>query len=416
MNNDIIRRTVIRRCIGLDIHEKVIFVTVLSPLEGTARQWEISTDRKAFRGFLETLQPGDEVALEATRGSRYYVDLLLTRVHSVLLANPQKLRTLSGKQAKNDRNDSLNLALLLAVGTLPTVWIPSEETRQDREILRHRANLVKERTRIKNRVRALLAENGLRWEGSDVQSTGARRFLSQLLTQLPWATREVLTSMLEQFDQLEVHLGRIEAVALDRAARRPEVAVLMTIRGIDVLNAFTIVSEIDAIERFASPDSLANYAGLVPSQRSSAGKDRFGRVIKGGAKMLRWALTEAVQQLAKQDGPYRNMARRIQNRKKNKGVAMAAVARKLLVAIWHMLTKKEAFRYAEPDLVERKAQRREQRLVVARARLEAEKDRHQQIITGRLALVQELAEHRVHIPVPEPLLTTFGRRPKRVAS
>lgn len=412
--NDIAQPTAIRRSVGLDIHQKQIYVTVLSPLEASTDQFEVSTDKKAFKAFMrEKLRPDDQVALEATRGSRYYVGLLLTRVHSVALANPQKLRTLSGKKAKNDRNDSFNLAMLLAVGTLPTIWATSEETREDREILRHRANLVQDRTRTKNRIRALLAENGLRWEGSDVQSDGARRFLQQLVGRLPWSTREVLSSLLDQVDQLEAGLGRIEAIAMDRASRRPGVALLMTIRGIDVINAFTILAEIDDIARFATPDSLANYAGLVPSQHSSAGKDRFGRVIKGGAKMLRWALTEAVQQLSKQDeGPYRNLVRRVKKRK-SKGVAMAAVARKLLVAIWHMLTKTEGFRHAEPDLVERKALRREQRLTAARARLAAEKDRNAEVIAGHMALIQELATHRVYIPVPVPLLATFGRRPNR---
>lgn len=395
------------RFIGLDLHRDTIYVTVLSIADNTAPQFEIKA--KDFELFADTLGPGDQVALESTRGSRYYVKRLQARGVAVAVANPMKLDWLKGETAKNDRNDSFRLALLLALGTLPTLWVPDDETQQDRELLHYRCTLVQDQTRIKNRIQALMAEHGVGCP-SDIQSQDAQLLLLRLTTGLPGTAREVLTGQLEQLEQLEVRLARVEAIVEVRAARRPEVALLMTVRGLNVVTALTILAAIGPIERFSTPGSLANYAGLVPRQRASAGHSHQGKITKAGSKTLRWALTEGVRTLCKADGPYRNLCQRLERKKKNKGQAITACARKLLVAIWHMLTHNETFRFAEPDLVERKVKRREQRLAAARQTLARDKkDRQREIIVRQLALVQELAKRGTTLPLPAPLRATFGR-------
>jgi transposase len=396
------------RTIGLDIHRDRIYVTELSLWDITVKQYEITTGEKDLKAFLATLGRDDQVALEATRGSNYYVSRLSGLVASVSVANPSKLQFFN-KNAKNDRNDSFNLALLLCLGILPTVWTPDQETLQDREILNYRHSLIQQQTRIKNRIRAQMAEHGLTWDGSDLTSACSQRFLMTLKNRLPWASKEVLTNQLEELELIEQRLQRLEPVIEVRAGRWPEVALLMTIRGINVLTAFTIIAIIGRIDRFATADSLANYAGLVPRQRSSAGKSRNGSITKAGSKRLRWALTEAVQSLCMADGPYRNLCKRLERKKKGKGIAATACARKLLTAIWCMLTRNEPFRHAEPKLVEDKAQRRERRLNAARLFVEEQKKRQHPVIQNQLALVQEMASRRALIPIPRSLQATFGR-------
>lgn len=158
------------------------------------------------------------------------MDLIAWRVAKVAVANPSKMKT--NKNAKNDRNDSLSLALQLANGTLPSVWVPDHETRQDRELIRHRMNIVQEQTRIKNRIRASLAEHRMMWPGSDIQSAGAQLFLVKLGTRLPEVTRAILADQLERLNFLEIRLKRIEQVIEVRADRWPQLSLLMSIRGI----------------------------------------------------------------------------------------------------------------------------------------------------------------------------------------
>lgn len=398
-----------KRSIGLDVHRDRIYVTVLDLWKGTYEQHEMSTQEKDVEAFLSTVGPDDQVALEATRGSSYYVDLLLARGASVSVANPAKVSFFS-KNAKNDRNDSFSLALHLASGTLPTVWVPDKETREDRQILHYRVNLIQEQTRLKNRVRALMAEHGVTWSGSDI-SAASDLFMMKLRNRLSWGAQIVLANLLEQLDLLEGRLKKMDDLIQVRAARWPGVALLMTIRGIDVLTAFTIVVTIGRIDRFLTADSLANYGGLVPGERSSAGKSRNGKITKAGSKMLRWALTEAVKSLCRMDGPYRNLCKRLERKNKGKGKAATACARKLLTAIWCMLTRGETFRHAEPELVENKVQRREQRLKSARKVVEEKNKRRHEVIMGQLALVRELASRRTLMPVPRQLLASFGRDP-----
>lgn len=396
------------RFIGLDIHRDRIYVTELSIFDNTVKQYEITTREKDLEAFLRTLSKDDQVALEATRGSHYYVSRLSGLVAGVSVANPSKMQFFN-KNAKNDRNDSFNLAILLALGLLPTVWTPDQETQQDREIINLRCSLIQDQTRIKNRIRAQLAEHGMIWEGSNLKSACAQRFLLALRSRLAWASREVLTNQLEQLELIEQRLQKLEPIIEARAARWPEVALLMTIRGIDVLTAFTIMATIGRIDRFATADSLTNFAGLVPRQRSSAGKSRNGSITKAGSKRLRWALTEAVQSLCRVDGPYRNLCKRLERKKKGKGIAATACARKLLTAIWCMLTRGETFRHAEPTLVEAKARRHQSRLKAARPFVEEQKQRQHQVIQGQLALLQQLASRGHLMPIPEQLHASFGR-------
>jgi len=402
----------IHRTIGLDIHRDRIYVTELSISDNSCKQYEISTGEKDLGAFLATLGKDDKVALEATRSSNYYVRRLAPLVAEVSVANPAKLQFFS-KNAKNDRNDSFCLALLLSLGLLPTVWTPDRETLQDRELLSLRCSLVQDQIRIKNRVRAQMAEHGIVWDGSDIQSACAQRFILKLKHRLSWASREVLTHQLEQLEQIEQRLKRLEPVIETRAARWPEVALLLTIRGINVLTAFIIMAVIGRIDRFPTADSLANYAGLVPRQRSSAGKSRNGGITKAGSKKLRWALTEAVQSLCKREGPYRNLCKRLERKKKGKGVAATACARKLLKAIWCMLTRGETFRYTETPLTEDKVRLRERRLKAAIPFVEEQKKRHDQVIQGQLALIQDLSSRRALMPIPRQLEATLGRRARQ---
>lgn len=398
------------RVIGLDVHRDSIYVTVLDLAEGKTYQYEISTKDKDLKAFLETLRPDDRVALEATCGARRYVKLLRSRVAEVAVANPKKLQTFTVNSAKNDRNDSLLLALHMSVGSLATLFIPDDETQHDAELLGCRNDMRRETTRIKNQIRALLTEHGLRYKGSDLASKDARLFLLKVKVGLPESAREVLTCQLKRLEELERHIQRLDDRIEVRGAHRPEVGLLMTIRGLNTLLALTILVAIGCIKRFPTPGSLRNYAGLVPRQRASANHNHQGRLTRPGSKELRWALTEAVHVLIKVEGPYQDFYNRLRRKKKAHGKAIAACAGKLVEAIWHMLTRGETFRLAEPDLIERKTRRRAARLAHARNRLAEEKpDRQEAAFADQLALLSDLARRGAKIPLPPPVQASFNR-------
>lgn len=380
------------RAIGLDVHRDSIYVTLFCPHEGTLEQFEISTRNEAqIRAFEAQLLPTDRVALEATGNSLYWYRRLAPHVAEVALANPLKLKLYRSQQAKTDRIDSSWLAVLLAFGCLPTVWVPDEETQEDRELLGRRTQLIQAETREKNRIRALLMKQNLTCPQSDLGTEDARRFLRKVASGLALSPRVTLESHLRQLESLAEEVRRIEEVIHTRALRRPEMNLLLTIPGVELLIGLTILAVIGDIRRFATARALANFSGLVPRVRASAKRSHHGRVTRFGSKSLRWALNIAVTSLVKRPGKYQDLYNRILS-KKGPGTAMAACARKLLVAIWHMLTTGEAFRERDQELEARKRVRVEGKVEVSNAALAARAQ--ESLARNHLALLMDLARAR----------------------
>lgn len=380
----------VSRYIGVDLHPSSASVTILDPQTQGCEQFDFPMNAAGVRSFLERLRPEDRVALEATTNTHYLRRQLLGLVKEVAIANPVKMKAISQSQAKTDRNDSYQLAVLLLAGTLPTIWVPDEETRQDRAVLAHRAGLIKDSTRLRNRIRSLLTEEGMSWPHSDIFSRDARRFLKQLHSQLTWDAQARLTALLGQLDALQATIKKLEATIELRAQKRsPQLGVLMTIPGVHSLTGLTILAVIGTLDRFKTPDSLANYAGLVPRMRSSCQRTRHGKVTKKGSRMLRWAVTQVVRHLVQQPGPFQNFYRRLLN-KKNKGAAIVACGRKLLKVIWHMLRTGEAFRGAQPEKVVRKEEQREAKLRAAKAYIESQAEGVMATLVEHLTDLMEL--------------------------
>jgi len=391
------------RSIGLDVHPTTVYVTILSPSEDRLDHYEFPMEPHALEAFLASLQPGDRVALEATGTTYYLYRRLKEVVDDVVVANPNKLRKLLGGSHKTDRNDSGGLAYLAYIGGLPTVWMPDEKIQQSREFLQYRAGLVREETRYKNKVRALLSKHSQKCPASDLQSQDAQLFLTKIMVSLPWTSREKLALLLEQMKAVDESLKRADDIVETLAAAQPETELLATVPGIDSLLALTILACVGDIDRFPTPDSLANYAGMVPSVYSSSSKKRHGRITKRGNRMLRWAVTQAVQSLRKVPGPFRNLYRRLSRGGKH-GRAVVACGRKLLVVLWHMLNSGEAFRGADTTKTERKEGRRKSRQSKAKVRLSGSRARHQQALVGNLAILRELALRKESsTPIPDQL-------------
>ena len=402
------------RYFGLDIHKETIYVTVLDLGDNQAHQYEISTDRAALERFLKQLQPSDRVAFESCRDCRYYYNRIRPLVQEVLVANPKKLRWIAESGEKDDRNDSFVIAFLSSVGALPTVWMPDEETYQDRKLLAAYSNLVKEMTRYKNRIQSLLT--CYKMENKTESKKCAEELLKNLRLILSETDMEIVAGYLRCLECLEAEaailLQRIEL----RAGRRPEVALLMTIPGVDVILALTLLAYIGPIERFESPGSLANYAGLTPGRHSTGGKKANGKITKRGPKPLRWAANLIAEQLRRREGSYRNLYRRV-NRRAGHSAAVVACGRKVLEAVWCMLTREQTFHEESPNLTKRKLARRGARLAAASSKVVTTRKEARETVKMRIGLLAELAGAGLEaIPLPPRLLTSFGRRSFQISA
>ena len=341
-----------RRCIGLDVHREFAQVAIWQ--DGLVRQaGQIAATPEALRVFADSLAPTDEVALEATANTHAIVRLLEGRVARVVVSNPQKTRAIAEAKVKTDKIDAEILAQLLAADYLPGVWVADEDTQARRRQVARRAHLVRQRTRLKNRVQAILHRNLIpRCPAADLFGIKGRRWLAE--QDLPADERQAVEALLRQLDFHAQELGLIDAELARIALGCENTRRLMTIPGIDVAVATSITAAVGDFSRFSSPNKLVRYVGLNPRVKQSGGQPAsHGRITKQGRAHARGMLVEAAWVAVKTPGPLRAFFERVRARR-GMQIAVVATARKLAVLCWHMITKGEDYAFARPSLTAKK--------------------------------------------------------------
>jgi transposase len=318
----------------------------------------VKSDPEALELFAGSLGGDDQVVLEATGNALAIARIIEPHVSRVVLANPRALRGSATEALKTDKVDARALARLLAGGLVPEVWLPDERTRRLRRLVSRRAQLVRQRTRAKNQVHAALIRNlKQRQPMKDLFGVAGRRWLAAQV--LPVDEQETIASCLREIDFLGAEIERIErSIALEVLACE-QMRRLLTLPGISGVAACTLIAAVGDIARFPDARRLVGYFGLNPKVRQSGSeKPRHGRISKQGPGEVRHVLVEAAWHAMRSPGPLRIFGERVAA-KRGSNVAVVAVARKLVVIAWHMLSKGEEYAFARPSLVREKIRRLE---------------------------------------------------------
>jgi transposase len=329
--------------------------------DGVVRQaGQIAATPEGLRVFADSLAPSDEIALEATCNTHAIARLLEGRVARVVVSNPQKTRAIAEAKVKTDKVDAAVLAELWACDYLPSVWLADDQTHALRRQVARRAHIVRQRTRLKNQVQAILHRNLIpHCPAADLFGHKGRRWLAE--QDLPIDERHAVAALLRQLDFHGQELRIIDAELGRVALRSPEVKRLMTIPGIDATVALSIVAAVGDFGRFGSPNKLVSYLGLNPRVKQSGGQPAsHGRITKQGRAHARGMLVEAAWAASKTPGPLRAFYQRVRARR-GMQVAVVATARKLAVLCWHLITKGEDYAFARPSLTAQKLRRLELR-------------------------------------------------------
>jgi transposase len=165
---------------------------------------------------------------------------------------------------------------------------------------------------------------------------------------VPEVWRRSVAEALAVIDWLDARLSPLERELRPLARADPRVALLETIPGIGPLLGLTIATEIGDIARFASARRLVGYAGLAPRIKQSGQSARTGPLSKAGSKALRWAAVEAAQQAWRESNPWHELYRDVAKRQGKSNAGKAAVARKVLIAAWHVLSLEQPFKPCRP--------------------------------------------------------------------
>jgi transposase len=291
------------------------------------------------------LRLGTEVSacLEMMSGAVWVRDQLAAAGWEVQVAHARKVRDVAPLACKTDKVDARVLAELCRRDLVPALWLPSLYERAVREQLRRRMHLVRLRASAMNRIFGLLTQWGLRLSLERLRAADAHELLAERGVAKTW--RRSIAEALALIDLLDERLAPLERELHEAAEHDQRVVLLKTIPGVGDLLGLTLASEIGDVRRFATPRKLVGYAGLAPRVHQSGERSRTGALSKAGSRTLRWAAVEAVHAAWRPTNPWHHHYSELAKRA-GKNPAKSAVARKILNACWHILSRQQPFKPA----------------------------------------------------------------------
>jgi transposase len=320
---------VFKHYIGIDLHQA--FFQACAVTSDGARAWEQRFPRTTdgIGALRARCDHTTAVAVEASTPTWHFADAIVDRVGELRIVDPVKTKLKAGYAAKTDRLDARRLADALRRDSIVGIYYPPPPIRDLRELCRGRHAIVQTRTRVIQRLRAILLRHGLVEARRLVQHDDS---LDGLV--LPPRARASVAAL-----RRVLAVVRDEARAADRevhtaASADPIVGRLQAIPGVGPVLGLMIRAEIGDLSRFPTPGHLASYAGLVPRVDASAGRVHYGRITRRGSPWLRWALVEAALQGPRRADPVGRWARRMAIRK-GALKARIAVARALCDEVFH---------------------------------------------------------------------------------
>jgi transposase len=339
------------RFVAIDIHKSYLMVGAIDIEQRIVLQPRKVELHRFLAWAQATLLPTDALVLEATTNAWTIDDQIVGLVARVVVAHPAKVKLIAEARVKTDKVDVLTLAKLLRADMLPEVWVPPMHVRDLRALLSHRRRLVALQTTAKNRLHSVLHRLNLKPPAGDLFARKQRECWKML--DLSATERLRVEQDLATLEQIEPQIGQVDA-ELRRLSTGEEwaelVPYLVQRAGIGLLTAMTILGAIGDVTRFGSAKQLVGYAGLGAGVHASGKTHRDTGITKQARRDLRFVLVEAAR-VAVQTHPYWKreyvrLATRIGEHK-----AVVAIARKLLIVVWHVLLAKSADHRADAEQV-----------------------------------------------------------------
>jgi len=321
--------------VGVDYHPSDQYIAFADAETGECGERRLSHSDEEAERFYRDLQlraVSVRVGMETTGYSRWFERLLAELGIEVWIGDAAKIKTKRVRKQKTDRQDAQLLLKLLLEDNFPRIWVPSPENRDVRQLLWHRHRLVQMRTRLMNQLQALALNEGQRRKKKLWSEQGRAQL--EKLPLATWASRR-RQDLLELLDRMNPTIEELTAAVEQEARKRHEVLRLMTHPGVGPVTALAFVMIIGTPERFPCGKQIGSYVGLIPSEDSSAGRQRLGHISKQGNALLRFLLVEAAQAAVRCDSDWRRRYLYLAMRRERR-IAKVVMARRLAVRLYWM--------------------------------------------------------------------------------
>ena len=369
--------------IGLDVHKESIAVSIAPQNSTEVRRYGIINGTlAAVDKLLKKLSRENlELRLVYEAGPCGFVLCRHLRAKGIPceVVAPSLIPKKASDRVKTDRRDADQLARLHRAGELTAIHVPDQEDEAIRDLVRARFAAMTDQRRARNRLKGFLLRLGFRYSGKSSWNDAHKRYLAGLV--MPRAAQQIafqeyIHAINDATERLERLAQAVEDDALPGWKWEPVVRALMSLRGVQVLTAMTLVAEVGDFGRFDDPRSLMHFFGLTPSEHSSSDKRVQGGITRCGNTHCRRVLTEAAWQYRltpkvseamqkRQEGQSKEVRliaweaqQRLHKRfkqlaaRKKSVIAATAVARELAGFVWAIACKvKPAKQAPAPEII-----------------------------------------------------------------
>jgi transposase len=327
------------RIIGCDLHTRFQQIAMLDTDTGEMVERRLEHESGEARAFYAGLRPPVQVGIEATGHTRWFERMLGELGHELWVGDAARIRASVVRKQKTDARDAAQLLELLLSRRFPRIWRPTLAERDLRQLVWHRQKLVWMRNAVGNQWHALAMGEGICRKKKLFTKKGRAEL--QALALDPWASHR-RQELLEMLDHLDQSLEELNQAVAEQAQQNAAAVLLMTHPGVGPVTSLAFVLTLGPVERFQRSKQVASYLGLNPSEHSSGGRQRLGRISKQGNPMMRSLLVEAGHSAARLDSELRQDYQRLKLRR-GSGVAKVAIARKLAVRMYWMLRSQASY-------------------------------------------------------------------------
>ena len=304
--------------IGFDIDSNKTSVCIVQTNKAD-RYATIGPDVGSMKKFLANEKKdvcGVHLTFEISGQAGFLYDELIRCVDSIKVANPDKMTWIYRTAKKNDRMNARKMAVLLSIGEIPAVYMPSKEVRQWRVIICHRRKLLAKAVTAKNRIRAVFKSQGISrpfhkggwWK--IINRLWMRRFCDGSFdAENLW--RMQLSNLLDELEMTEKQIDSVTEYLDGYLDKQAGGKLLMSIPGVGPRTAEAVLAYTDDVDRFDSGKEYCSYFGVTPKLDESGNSRRLGHISKKGPSVVRWVLVESSWKVVRYSGAMREFYERV---------------------------------------------------------------------------------------------------------